>query len=89
MYSMKTIAHEIRINARKLSSPGPRLMAENAISGDAPALLRVIVSNDEAARDVSAFLQDRGADVRTDILGEEIHVIARFAPKRAPSKQES
>jgi hypothetical protein len=41
--------------------------------------VRVIVSNDEAARDVSRYLQERGATVRTDILGDDIHVIARFA----------
>ena len=76
---MKTDDKEIRINARKLSSPGPRLMAENALADTTPAVVRVIVSNDEAAHDVTRYLQDRGATVRTDILGDDIHVIASFA----------
>ena len=77
---MNSFEQEIRINARKLSTPGPRLMAENAIGEAPPAVLRVIVSNDEAARDVVEYLQDQGAVVRTDILGDDIHVIAQFAP---------
>jgi TusA-related sulfurtransferase len=85
---MKSVQQEIRINARKLSTPGPRLMAENAIRDQQPALLRIIVSSDEAARDVAAYLQTQGADVRTDILGEDIHVIARFGSGKAAGKKE-
>ena len=88
MYNMKSADQEIRINARKLSTPGPRLMAENLIGDRQPTAVRVIVSNDDAARDVAAYLQERGADVRTDILGEDIHVIAHFPPDKAASKPE-
>lgn len=78
MHEMSSIDQEIKVNARKLSTPGPRMMAENAIENGTPSILRVIVSTEEAARDVSAYLQGRGADVRTDILGNDIHVIAYF-----------
>jgi len=80
---MNSSDQEIRINARKLSTPGPRLMAESAIGDTRPAVLRVIVSNDDAARDVAEYLQGVGADVRTDVLGDDIHVIGQFT---TPSK---
>jgi len=78
MHEMSSIDQEIKVNARKLSTPGPRMMAEIAIEHGTPSVLRVIVSTEDAARDVSAYLQGRGADVRTDILGNDIHVIAHF-----------
>lgn len=81
MFEMNPIDQEVRVNARKLSTPGPRMMAETAIDDGNPSVLRVIVSTDEAARDVAAYLQGRGADVRTDILGNDIHVIAVFKPR--------
>jgi len=75
---MNSFKQEIRVNARKLSTPGPRLMTESALGDARPAMIRVIVSNDAAARDVAAYLQGIGAVVRTDILGDDIHVIAKF-----------
>jgi TusA-related sulfurtransferase len=81
MHDMSSIDEEIRVNARKLSTPGPRMMAENAMAATNPSVLRVIVSTEEAARDVATYLHARGADVRTDILGTDIHVIAYFKTK--------
>lgn len=69
---------ELRINARGLSRPGPRLMVESALTGEQPDLLRVVVSGREAAEDVAAFLQSAGATVDIDAVGDEIHVLARF-----------
>ena len=71
---------ELRIIARGLSAPGPRLMVQSALEKSRPASVRVVVSTDEGARDVSAYLTDRGATVEIDQVGAEFHVIARFSP---------
>lgn len=70
---------ELRINARGLSVPGPRLMVQSALEKGNPAVLRVVVSNDEGARDLSGYLTGCGATVEIDQVGAEFHVIAQFA----------
>jgi TusA-related sulfurtransferase len=70
---------EVRINARGLSAPGPRLMADAALQKETPQLLRVVVSSVPAADDVRGFLEGRGAVVEVDHVGNEFHVLARFA----------
>jgi len=69
---------ELRINARGLSVPGPRLMVESALENGRPSVLRVVVSNDEGARDVGGYLIGRGATVEIDHVGSEFHVVAQF-----------
>jgi TusA-related sulfurtransferase len=71
---------EIRINARGLSAPGPRLMVESALGGtERPELIRVVVSSQAAADDLREFLSGDGASVEIDVVGSEFHVLARFA----------
>ena len=70
---------ELRITARGLSVPGPRLMVQSALEKGRPSMLRVVVSNDEGARDVSGYLTGEGASVEIDQVGAEFHVIAQFA----------
>jgi hypothetical protein len=70
--------HEVRVNARGLSVPGPRLMATAALDRERPALMRVVVSNAPAADDVRAYLEGCGAAVEIDHVGDEFHVLARF-----------
>ena len=70
---------EIRINARGLSVPGPRLMVESALEKGRPGVMRVVVSSDESARDVSGYLAGCGAAIEIDQVGNEFHVIARFS----------
>ncbi|HET6348281.1 MAG TPA: sulfurtransferase TusA family protein [Candidatus Krumholzibacteria bacterium] len=74
-----TVEGELRINARGLSAPGPRLMVESALEKQHPGIVRVVVSSDEGARDVSGYLTGRGASVEIDQVGAEFHVIARFS----------
>ena len=69
---------EVRVNARGLSVPGPRLMVEAALDAQQPALMRVVVSGSPAAEDVRRFLEGRGASVEIDAVGTEFHVLARF-----------
>ena len=69
---------ELRINARGLSVPGPRLMVQSALEKGHPSIVRVVVSNDEGARDVSGYLSGQGASVEIDQVGGEFHVIAQF-----------
>ena len=71
---------ELRINARGLSVPGPRLMVQSALENGRPELIRVVVSTDEGARDVLGYLTGVGASVEIDQVGAEFHVIARFSP---------
>ncbi len=71
--------HELRINARGLSAPGPRLMLNSALAGiDRPEYVRVVVSNQGAADDLREFLAEAGASVEIDAVGSEFHVLARF-----------
>jgi TusA-related sulfurtransferase len=69
---------ELRVNARGLSKPGPRLMVETALANGHPDFIRVVVSGREAAEDVGAYLESAGAGVEIDAVGDEIHVLARF-----------
>jgi hypothetical protein len=69
---------ELRINARGLSVPGPRLMVQSALERGLPLVVRVVVSTDEGARDVSGYLTGRGASVEIDQVGAEFHVIGQF-----------
>ena len=71
---------ELRINARGLSVPGPRLMVQSALEKGRPGMMRVVVSTDEGARDVGGYLTGCGAAVEIDQVGAEFHVIARFSP---------
>jgi TusA-related sulfurtransferase len=70
---------EVRVNARGLSAPGPRLMVEAALDKGQPPLMRVVVSSGEAADDVRRYLEKRGATVEIDGVGAEFHVLARFS----------
>ena len=71
---------ELRINARGLSVPGPRLMVQSALEKERPLVMRVVVSTDEGARDVGVYLTGCGASVEIDQVGAEFHVIAHFSP---------
>jgi TusA-related sulfurtransferase len=69
---------ELRINARGLSNPGPRLMVETALEKRRPRVVRVVVSGRPAADDVVKFLEGQGATVDIDVVGDDIHVIAQL-----------
>jgi hypothetical protein len=53
-------------------------MVQSALEKGHPSIVRVVVSNDEGARDVSGYLSGRGASVEIDQVGGEFHVIAQF-----------
>jgi TusA-related sulfurtransferase len=74
---------EVRVNARGLSVPGPRLMVDAVLDKTQPVLMRVVVSTMPAAEDVRQYLEGRGAVVEIDTVGNEFHVLARF-PRSAP-----
>ena len=69
---------EIKINARGLSSPGPRLMVETALRKEQFEMLRVVVSNRAAAADIESYLKTLKAKVDIDAIGEEFHILADF-----------
>jgi hypothetical protein len=68
----------IKVNARGLSNPGPRLMVETVLAKGPCRLMRVIVSNEEAARDLETFFASLKAAVEIDRVGEEFHILADF-----------
>jgi TusA-related sulfurtransferase len=68
----------IKINARGLSSPGPRLMVETALEKGPFEMLRVVVSNRAAALDLEQYLTGLKAKVEIDVIGEEYHILAAF-----------
>ncbi len=70
--------HEIKINARGLSSPGPRLMVEKALAEKRYKLMRVVVSGLEAAEDIRTAFSAKGAEVTVDQIGDDYHVFLLF-----------
>jgi len=68
----------IKVNARGLSNPGPRLMVETVLAKGPCRLMRVIVSNKDAAKDLEAYFQSLKAAVDIDRVGEEYHILADF-----------
>ena len=69
---------EIKVNARGLSTPGPRMMLKNALSETKCNMVRVIVSKLEAVEDVEKYLETQGTTVHVDQVGEEYHIRAEF-----------
>lgn len=69
---------EVKVNARGLSAPGPRLMAESALAKGPCRLMRVVVSTMDAVRDLEKFFASRNATTKVDQVGEEFHVLVEF-----------
>jgi TusA-related sulfurtransferase len=69
---------ELKINARGLSVPGPRMMTITAMESNPGRRMRVVVSTLEAAEDVRQFLGKRGVIANIDQVGEEFHVITEL-----------
>jgi TusA-related sulfurtransferase len=72
------VERELKINARGLSAPGPRLMVETTLKKNPCQLLRVVVSNVEAVEDLEDFFKTKQAKVNVDQVGEEFHVLVEF-----------
>ena len=66
---------ELKINARGLSAPGPRLMVETALSRNPSRFLRVVVSDSEAVDDLRVYFEERNAIVTIDQVGTDFHVL--------------
>ncbi|MGD8414374.1 MAG: sulfurtransferase TusA family protein [Candidatus Latescibacterota bacterium] len=66
---------ELKINARGLSAPGPRLMVETALAKNPNRFLRVVVSEAAAVEDLRKYFAGRNADVKVDQVGEDFHVL--------------
>lgn len=70
-----TSEQELKINARGLSAPGPRLMVETALAKGEYGSIRVVVSNMEAARDLEEYFTQKRNTVKVDQVGEDFHVL--------------
>jgi TusA-related sulfurtransferase len=70
--------HEVKVNARGLSAPGPRLMVQTALKKGPCRLMRVVVSTTEAVADLQDFFASRNATTKIDQVGEEYHVLVEF-----------
>lgn len=74
-----TARQELKINARGLSAPGPRLMVESALAeGTSTRFLRVVVSTVDAVDDLKQYFAQRAANVKVDHVGEEFHVMVEL-----------
>ena len=67
---------EIKINARGLSAPGPRLMVETALEKQSGGILRVVVTTQSAMEDLTAYFADKRIKTKVDKVGDEYHVLA-------------
>ena len=72
---------EIRINARGLPNPGPRMMVESALDRRKYESMRVVVSNEEALEDLRGFFESIGASIDTDQIGDDYHIFVDFTSK--------
>ena len=70
---------ELKINARGLSNPGPRMMVKSAIEGQNCKRIRVVVNNTEAVKDLEAYFDSVGATVDVDEIGDEFHILVTIA----------
>ena len=76
---------ELRINARGLSVPGPRMMVETALADATCELLRVVVSHQDAVDDLKAYLEAHGGRVDiVDQIGDDYHIVADVARFERP-----
>lgn len=73
-----TTRSELKINARGLSVPGPRMMVEAALERHPNRFLRIVVSSPEAVEDLEDFLAGRAASVTVDQVGGDYHVLVEL-----------
>ena len=76
--SQMKVERELKINARGLSAPGPRLMVETALKKNPCQMMRVVVSNMEAVEDLKEFFKAKQVEVNVDQVGDEFHVLVEF-----------
>jgi TusA-related sulfurtransferase len=77
MFRMKS-EEELKINARGLSAPGPRLMVETALAKGRYGSIRVVVSDESAVSDLKEYFAGRNHEVKVDQVGEDFHVLVDF-----------
>ncbi|MDD3643020.1 MAG: sulfurtransferase TusA family protein [Candidatus Krumholzibacteria bacterium] len=73
---------EERIMARGLRPPGPLLLVRKRLDAAFGRRLRVIVSSEEAVRDLLAFFEEMGVPTETDRAGDDYHVIADLSGRK-------
>ncbi len=73
-----TTRDELKINARGLSAPGPRLMVETALARKPSRFLRVVVSDSDAVTDLEEYFAERNASVKVDQVGEDFHLLVEL-----------
>ncbi|UCG51283.1 MAG: hypothetical protein JSW58_13970 [Candidatus Latescibacterota bacterium] len=67
--------NEVKINAKGLSNPGPRMMVESVLAEQECKTLRVVVTSEEAVKDLEEYFDTLGATIEVDQIGEEIHML--------------
>ena len=67
---------EERVMARGLRPPGPLLLVRKRLETLSGRRLRVIVSSEDAARELVEFFEGMGVPTETDRAGDDYHVIA-------------
>jgi TusA-related sulfurtransferase len=77
--------NEIKINARGLSNPGPRMMVETALAKRSISSLRVVVSSKESVDELMAYFETLQAEVVVDHIGNDYHLLVNL-PSASPEK---
>lgn len=73
-----TSEQELKINARGLSVPGPRLMVETALAKGRYRSIRIVVSDKAAVADLQEYFAGKNQEVKVDQVGGEFHVLVDF-----------
>jgi TusA-related sulfurtransferase len=71
--------NELKINARGLSNPGPRMMVKSVIEGQDCKRLRVVVDSTEAVKNLEEYFESIGATSEIDEIGDEFHIMVSLA----------
>jgi len=73
--------NELKINARGLSNPGPRMMVKTAIEEQVCDKIRVVVTSIAAVGDLEDYFESIGATCEIDEIGDEYHILAVLGAK--------
>lgn len=69
---------EIKINARGLANPGPRMMVDSTLAERDCDTMRVVVSSAEALEDLRTYFESIGTSIETDHIGDDYHIFVDF-----------
>ena len=73
---------QMKINARGLPSPGPRMMVKRALADNECQTLRVVVSYAEAVEDLKEYFKSLHVTAEVDQIGDEFHLFVDLSSSK-------